>query len=372
MPDTEPKTLIEAVRHFSDLTVCHAYMVALKWPDGRITCPKCGGDKVGNITSRCMLQCKTKGCRKQFSVKVGTIFEDSPLPLSSWFVAVWSIANAKNGISPCELGRALGVTQKSAWYMLHRIRLAMRTRTFRKLNGTVESDETYIGGKAENMHAEQRAKRITGRGGVGKAIVHGLLERGQDGKASQVNCEVITAADWDTLHSASRRTSSAAPPSAPTLPPRIPISRLDTSTNRWTMRRATCRGLVHVNGLENFWSLFKRALRGTYVAVAPFHLFRYVDAQAWRFNWRKLNDGERFAVVMSRSHRSASHVPRTVRNRRRRIHGDHMSDTPKERSGAGAGKAFDDLAKKLVQVPRKELEQQARRYEKRKKPRRKQ
>lgn len=132
-----PKTLIDAVRYFSDAATCHEYMLKLKWPDGRIACPKCGGDNVGNIATRRLLQCRAKGCRKQFSAKVGTIFEDSPLPLSSWFVAVWCITNAKNGISSCELARALGVTQKSAWYMLHRIRLAMRTSFFRKMTGAL-------------------------------------------------------------------------------------------------------------------------------------------------------------------------------------------------------------------------------------------
>src|SRR5687768_4271496 len=135
-----PTTLLDAVRYFSDLDVCHAYMIRIKWPDGKIVCPKCGGEHVGEIKSRRMFQCKSKDCRKQFSTKVGTIFEDSPLGLDKWFVAVWSIANAKNGISSCELARAIGVTQKSAWHMLHRIRLAMRTKSFRKIIGEVESD----------------------------------------------------------------------------------------------------------------------------------------------------------------------------------------------------------------------------------------
>lgn len=152
---SSPKTLVEAVQHFSDLGVCHAYMVALKWPDGKIICPKCGGDKVGNIASRRMLQCKAKDCRKQFSAKVGTIFEDSPLDLCKWFVAVWCAANFKMGISSHELGRTLDVTQKTAWFMLHRIRLAMQTGTFRKLSGVVETDETFIGGRAENMNMPQ-------------------------------------------------------------------------------------------------------------------------------------------------------------------------------------------------------------------------
>lgn len=125
----EPQSLLEAVKYFADLDVCNAYMRKIKWPDGKPTCPKCASDNIGEITTRSMLRCRA--CRKQFSYKVGTIFEDSPLGLDKWFVAVWAIANAKNGISSHELGRALGVTQKTAWFMLHRIREAMRSGTFR-------------------------------------------------------------------------------------------------------------------------------------------------------------------------------------------------------------------------------------------------
>jgi transposase-like protein len=170
MNDT-PKTLLDAVRYYTDPKVCFTLMLSVKWPTGNPTCPKCGGDKVGVIGSRSLLQCKAKDCRKQFSVKVDTIFEDSPLGLDKWFVAVWCIANAKNGISSLELGRALGVTQKTAWFMLHRIRLAMQTKSFRKMNGEIESDETFIGGKSKNMHAGKREKLIRGRGAVGPKLL---------------------------------------------------------------------------------------------------------------------------------------------------------------------------------------------------------
>src|SRR5262245_32410541 len=184
-----PQTLLDAVRHFSDLDVCHEYMVTVKWPDGKVICPKCGSDPVGESKSRRMLQCKAKGCRKQFSAKVGTIFEDSPLGLDKWFVGVWSIANAKNGISSHELARALGITQKSAWHMLHRIRLAMKTGTFQKIKGETEADETLIGGAAKNMHREVRKRKIGSRGSIlNKVTVHGLLNR----DAGRVNCEVVT------------------------------------------------------------------------------------------------------------------------------------------------------------------------------------
>lgn len=293
-----PKTLMEAVTHFADLGVCFRYMTRLRWPSGAITCPKCGGDKVGVIASRSMLQCKDKTCRKQFSVKVGTIFEDSPLGLDKWFVAVWSIANAKNGISSCELGRALGVQQRTAWFMLHRIRLAMRTRSFSKFDGPVESDETYVGGKAANMHAKERERRITGRGASGKAIVHGILQRGTDDQPSQVDAEVVDAADADTvMHRLATRVESGASIHTDE------HSAYDRAGERFVHQfvnhsRQYVRGLVHTNGLENFWSLLKRSIRGTYVAVAAFHLQRYIDAQAWRYNWRKLTDGQRFNAVM--------------------------------------------------------------------------
>jgi transposase-like protein len=196
-----PKTLVEAVRHFSDPDVCHEYMVGVKWADGRIVCPKCGGEKVGFIASRRVYQCKATGCRKQFSAKVGTIFEDSPLPLSSWFVAVWSVANCKNGISSYELARALGITQKSAWFALHRIRMAMGTPTFTKFAGITESDETFVGGRAANMHRRRRERAIQGRGPSG-AEFDALL-----GKLAQVPKEEAErrAAQWKKKRAAKKK-----------------------------------------------------------------------------------------------------------------------------------------------------------------------
>jgi transposase-like protein len=294
-----PQTLLEAVKHFADLGVCFRYMVQLKWPDGRIVCPKCGCDRIGIIASRSMLQCKSKDCRKQFSAKLGTIFEDSPLGLDKWFVAVWCIANTKNGTSSCELARALGVTQKTAWFMLHRIRLAMQTPTFRKLSGEVESDETFVGGKAENMHEARRLLRITGRGAVGKAIVYGLLQRKVGEQPSQVRASVVPNTEAETLlpevvrnveRGATVYTDAAASYSA--------LGERDYWHHFVDHTTAYVVGRVHTNGLENFWSLLKRTIRGTYVAIAPFHLFRYVDEQVFRFNMRLKNDAGRFAEVM--------------------------------------------------------------------------
>lgn len=292
MTDT-PKTLLEAVRYFADPKVCFEHMLQAKWPLSNPTCPKCGSNRVGVIRSRSMLQCKEAECRKQFSVKVDTIFEDSPLGLDKWFVAIWCIANAKNGISSCELARAIGVTQKTAWFLLHRVRLAMRTRSFRKLAGEVEVDETFIGGRSKNMHTEKREKRIRGRGSVGKAIVQGLLERG-----GEVRTKCVASTDDLTLATNVRRNvkfganvyTDAAPAYA------------GLSLNyfhRWVDHiRNYVEGRVHTNGLENFWSLLTRVLKGTYVAVAPFHLHRYLDEQAFRYNERKESDANRFYNVL--------------------------------------------------------------------------
>lgn len=177
------KTLQEAVIYFSDKDRCLSYIASKRWPNGPV-CPRCGFNKAGFMPSRRIWKCKNPGCRKQFSVKVGTIMEDSPLGLDKWLVGIWLIVDAKNGISSCEIARALGITQKSAWFLLHRIRLAMQTGTFEKLSGEVEADETYIGGKARNMHQDKRKEKIKGSGGAGKTIVLGALERGQKGEQS--------------------------------------------------------------------------------------------------------------------------------------------------------------------------------------------
>jgi transposase-like protein len=288
-----PKNLLDAVRYFSDLKVCNAYMRSIKWPDGPIVCPDCGADGCYELSSRPVLKCR--GCKKQFSYKVGTIFEDSPLGLDKWFVAVWAIANAKNGISSHELGRALGVTQKSAWFMLHRVREAMRTGDFRKLSGTVESDETFIGGAAANMHKHIRDKKIRGRGSVGKRIVHGLLERG-----GEVRAKVVDSTEAKDLQGEIRRNVEKG--SAVYTDALLAYRGLeDTFIHEFIDHTIEyVRDRVHTNGLENFWSLFKRMLNGTYVHCAPFHLQRYVDEESFRFNDRKTDDAHRFADVMKR------------------------------------------------------------------------
>lgn len=292
-----PKTLMDAVRYYADPDICHALMVKAKWPDGKLMCPECGGRNIGEIKSRRMFQCRD--CRKQFSAKVGTIFEDSPLPLDKWFVAVWCVANCKNGISSYELARAVGVTQKTAWFMLHRIRLAMETDSF-QMGGPAEADTTYVGGKAENMHAKRRAKVITGRGASGKAPVHGVLKRTDANGPSQVQATVMgseaSAAVLDDVRSHVRYGATVYTDEAGVYGA-LCLTHVHQSVDH---TRGYVNGSAHVNGIENFWSLLKRTLKGTYVAVAPFHIFRYVSEQAFRFNQRTQTDGDRFRELMGR------------------------------------------------------------------------
>lgn len=298
MPDDLPQTLIEAVRFFTDLDVCHTYMRSIKWPSGKVVCPKCGGESVGEIASRRMWQCRNKECRKQFSAKVGTIFEDSPLGLDKWFVAVWYLANCKNGISSHELGRAIGVTQKTAWFMLARIRTAMQVGSIDKWDGPAEADTTFIGGAAANMHADKRARKITGRGPVDKTAVHGVLRRAQGGECSQVHAEVIGQETPERLLRAIRRKvrySAKVYTDETANYGDLALTHIHRAVNH-SVRYV--EGEVHVNGMENFWALLKRGLNGTYVAVAPFHLFRYVVEQVFRFNSRLGTDAVRFHITM--------------------------------------------------------------------------
>lgn len=285
-----PKTLQEAIKFFADKETCTTFMAQLRWPEG-VTCPLCESKSVSYLSTRFMWKCKA--CKKQFSVKVGTVMEDSPIGLDKWLAAIWLIANAKNGISSCEIHRALGITQKTAWFLLHRIRLAMQNGTFEtKMGGTVEVDETFIGGLSRNMHKSQREKKILGPGGCGKAIVMGLLER--HGEGSKVRTKVVFDRSEKTMQGYVRENVK----SGCEVMSDAHRSYLGLSAeyvHQFTDHAEEyVRGNVHTNGIENFWSLLKRSIKGTYVSVEPFHLFRYLDEQAFRFNSRKGKDADRF------------------------------------------------------------------------------
>ncbi|MBI4302774.1 MAG: IS1595 family transposase [Chloroflexi bacterium] len=295
----EPKTLVEAIKYFSDQDVCLNFVANLRWPNG-VACPTCGSMDVRFISTRRIWECKAQHSKRQFSVKVGTIFEDSAIGLDKWLAAIWMIANAKNGVSSYEVARGLGVTQKTAWFMMHRIRLAMGTENNGKLSGTVEADETYIGGKARNMHKSKREKIIKGRGGVGKIAVMGLLERhGNEDIPSQVRTKILADTSRKTIPPAVRESVEVG--SNLLTDALSPYKDLDAEYVHEVIDHAEAyvRGHVHTNSIENFWSLLKRAIRGTYVNVEPFHLFRYLDEETFRFNTRKTDDGNRFQGVVS-------------------------------------------------------------------------
>ena len=305
-----PKTLQQAIQYFSDEQVCINAVAAMRWPNGP-QCPNCEGDKGQKpyyLKTQKRWKCRT--CRKQFSVKVGTIFEESPIPLQKWLPALWMLVSCKNGISSYEISRDLGVSQKTAWFMLHRLRLVLKSQNLGfKIGGEgseVEVDETFVGGKLKNMHKEKqnrvRALNVygTAAGTIGKTVVMGILDR----NARQIRAQVVPNVERLTLQNAVLNTvehgTNVYTDQAPA------YQRLSKTYVHEVVNHAETyvRGRVHTNGLENFWSLFKRNLAGTYVCVEPFHLERYVDEQVFRFNNRgtrenPLKDSDRFLLALS-------------------------------------------------------------------------
>lgn len=290
----EPTSLQEAVIYFANPENCRNYLVPRRWADG-VTCPTCGSDKVKFQPQHNRWQCSNRHPRRQFTLKTGTVMEDSPIGLDKWLTAMWLVASNRNGISSWELHRALGVTQKTAWFLLHRVRLAMQDEGFGgKLGGEIEVDETFIGGKARNMHKGKRAEKIGGSGLGGKEIVLGIVERGgtvrtfhTDGRGKpelqrhiRQHVDAGSAIFTDELKS---------------------YDGLSADFKHAVIDHAIAYvdGNIHTNTMENFWSLLKRSLKGTYVSVEPFHLFRYLDEQSFRFNNRlPMNDADRFSFLV--------------------------------------------------------------------------
>ncbi len=288
-----PVTLREAITHFSILHNCVTYMAAKRWPGG-VTCPTCGSMRVTYDAKSGRWQCASHHPKRKFSLKTGTVLEDSPISLDKWLPVIWLVSNCKNGVSSWEIHRHIGVTQKTAWFMLQRARLALQSKNGGKLSGEIEADESFIGGKARNMHVAKRAEKIHGRGPDGKAIVAAVLERGGEIRAKVVK---------------TRRKSDVQ---------KLVRENVEAGSNLYTDALKSYEGLdefkhqvvdhaetyvngqVHTNGCENFWSLLKRSIHGTYVSIEPFHLHRYIDEQAFRYNNRKdMNDAERFDLAVT-------------------------------------------------------------------------
>jgi len=294
MEAVNPKTLMEAIKHYADADNALDEMADSRWANG-VTCQHCGAERPMFLKTRRIWKCAK--CRKQFSIKTKSVFEDSPIALDKWLTAVWMVANCKNGVSSYEIARDLGVTQKTAWFMLHRIRLAMQDEaTGGKLSGEIEVDETFIGGKARNMHKDVKARKIQGRTGPeGKAIVAAVLERG-----GKVRARVIDKRRKSQLHALVNEnveTGSALYSDA-----LKSYDGLGEAYKHQVIDHAVeyVRENVHTNHAENFWSLLKRGINGTYVSVEPYHLFRYVDEQAFRYNNRRdVDDYGRFKMVLT-------------------------------------------------------------------------
>jgi transposase-like protein len=302
------KTLQQAIQYFADKENCRKFMVFIRWPDGNVQCPYCGATKLTWMAKANAYRCYGDHPKQKFSLKVGTVFEDSPIGLEKWLPAIWLLSNCKNGISSYELHRAIGVTQKTAWFMLHRIRVAMESKSFIKFGGPesapVEVDETFVGGKIGNMHRSKVRTKYLGRpvqATSAKAIVMGIRDR----ETRQVRAKVIPNVSRETLQNeilASVEKKSTVYTDAAV--GYYNLAKRDFIHDTVNHLEEYVRGQVHTQGIENFWSLLKRGLKGTYVAVEPFHLDAYVTEQVFRFNNRTtrdnpLNDADRFMLAVS-------------------------------------------------------------------------
>jgi transposase-like protein len=300
-----PKTLQQAILYFAEYENCRRFMISLRWPDGRILCPRCGSARVAYLENARVYRCHEGHAKEKFSLKVGTVMEDSPIGLDKWLPVMWMMVNCKNGISSYEAAKAIGITQKSAWFMLHRIRTSLKDGYGGKLGGSdggpVEVDEAFIGPDLRKMHADKRQKRMTAMNGRSKVVVMGMLDR----DARKVRAKMVPNVKRETLQNEIlneiEKKSTVYTDSAPAYDNLAVKDFVHETVNHV---EEYVRGQVHTQGIENFWSLLKRGLKGTYVAVEPFHLDAYVDEQVFRYNNRAtrdnpLNDADRFTLAVS-------------------------------------------------------------------------
>jgi transposase-like protein len=294
-----PATMLEAVRQFSNKEKAHEFFVQIRFPNG-VACPRCGTAEPAFMPKVMRWYCTE--CKKQFSAKVGTIFEDSPIGLDKWLPAIWLIASNRNGISSYEIARALKVTQKTAWFMLHRIREAMADPCDGLLEGPVEADETYVGGLTKSMNAKRRAKYRREWSGQDKAAVMGIVQRNTPERKGKARAWVVPFVEGRFLKENIRRHVRAGDPvytDGATWYKGLTRDYVHETVDHHALEYV--RGHVHTNSIEAFFSVFKRTIKGTYVAPRAKHLQRYVEEQVFRFNAREQKDGPRFAEATKRA-----------------------------------------------------------------------
>ncbi|HEY2445181.1 MAG TPA: IS1595 family transposase [Rhizomicrobium sp.] len=291
----EFSSLLELMRALPDEQTAIDHFTAIRWRDGEF-CPYCGSTSLYHFSDKRTHKCAD--CRQRFSIKVGTIFEDSKLSLRTWMLAVWYVTQHKKIISSVQLAKDLDITQKSAWFVMHRLRHAARTRSFNKpMGGEVEIDETFVGGKARNKRYSQRGKSgVTG--GTGKAIVVGALQR-----KGRVVARVVENVRAETLERFVDETVSPSVELVATdkwvgykhLGKKYPHVAVDHADGEYV------RGRAHTNGVESFWAQLKRQIYGTHHWVSRKHLERYVDESTWRHNRRDLPEAPRFDSLLEMS-----------------------------------------------------------------------
>jgi transposase-like protein len=286
-------SLYQLMEAFPDEQSCHDHLRAILWSNGEY-CPHCGHDVIYKFSDKRTFKCAQ--CRQRFSIKVNTIFHDTKLPLRKWFVAIWMITSHKKGVASTKLAKDLRISQKSAWFMLHRLRHAARTRSFsRPLDGTIEADESFFGGKEKNKHRVKRTPNANGPDG--KVIVFGALERGGELRTKPI----------DNISEARKEATFSVKPGATLVTDEHRVYRgLNRRYTHHTVRHGAGEYVrdetIHVNGIEGVWSLFKRQIYGIHHWVSPKHLQKYLGEMTWRYNRRDLDEGDRVNEFMTRVH----------------------------------------------------------------------